>query len=829
MGNYRRTLAAATATILVSLSLYPIFYGFAWFWTGVAAVLTVALAGTLTRLRRLPVIVCLAGGLVALLLDLNIGYESPTSLFRVLPTPTSLRLLWDLVGLGFQESSKYAPPVPELPPMMFLATAGIGLTALLTDLIAVRLESAALAGLPLLLLFTEPFTLSISRTGFGMVVAFCLGTAGYLALLSSEGRDRIREWERPNPGPDELPDTRALATTGRRVGVTSVALALCIPLFIPGLHATRLFGSGQPGIGGTGAGTGTGAGVGFPDPNTQLTNELRESRPQDVFTYTTTDTSQQYFQVYVLDDLTSNDGFTLFSQPESVVGVSPNLPKAPGLTQSSYASPETTSVTLSRAVGQDDLTALPVPYPATQVLAPGQLRAEKNTLMVFDTGVHLSGLTYQVTSLDQSQIPQQALNGVPAPKGDITKYYTGYPSSYQPLRQLAEQVVAAAKAKTPFEEALALQEWLTSSQFKYTTNAPSIVDARGLVNFLTTTKRGYCQQFSFAMAVMARLLGIPSRVAYGYTAGTAEPDGTWLVTTHDAHAWPELYLQGYGWLRFEPTPGASDGGQGTAIAPAYTTQPNNPFKNPGTTSGQAPSGTTGHTPAISPQLTRLKALGEGGGAYTAPAPGLSGWQIFGLVMLGLLVLIMLAVAAPTAARWLIRRWRWRTARHGGDAALAHAAWRELRDDLVDHRAGFSLSESPRALAARVGDSLRLPPPAGAALRRVAMAEERARYAARPDTGVGLRQDCATIRRAIAAASPRRTRWLARLFPSSVITPVMIRFSQAADFSGRLNTDWFGKTIGSRRLGRSGPARAQSADETAARRSDALVTTGSRDR
>jgi transglutaminase-like putative cysteine protease len=830
MGSYRRTTAAAAATILASLSLYPIFYGFAWFWTGVAAVLTIAIAGTLTRLRRLPVLVCLAGGLVALLLDLNIGYESPTSLLRVLPTPTSLRLLWDLVGMGFHESAKYAPPVPELPPMMFLATAGIGLAALLTDFIAVRLESAALAGLPLLLLFTEPFTLSVSRTGIGMVVAFCLGTAGYLALLSSEGRDRIREWERPNPGPDELPDTRALATTGRRVGVASVALALCVPLFIPGLHATRLFGGGQPGIGGSG-GTGTGAGVGFPDPNTQLSEELHESRAQEVFSYTSSDATPQYFQVYVLDNLTPS-GWTMFSQPESLVNAAPRLPAAPGLTQTAYASSENTFVTLSRAVGQDDLSALPVPYPATEVVAQGQLRVDKSTLMVFDTGVQLSGLTYLVTSLDQSP-PPQALNDAAADPAVITSHYTYVPPSYQSLRQVAEQVVNAAKAKTQFQDAVALQDWLTSSAFKYTTDAPSIVDAHGLATFLTSTKRGYCQQFSFAMAVLARLLGIPSRVAYGYTAGTAEPGGTWEVTTHDAHAWPELYFQGYGWLRFEPTPSGADG-QGTATSPSYTQQPASVFQqSPGFNGTNKTPGYTGSPQGDSAALKhQLNIVGaSNAGASAVPPPGLSGWQIFGLAVLGLLVLIVLAAAIPAGVRQLIRRWRWRRARRHGDAAeVAHAAWHELRDDLVDYRAGFSLSETPRALAARVSESLLLPPPAMAALRRVAMAEERARYAPRPDTGTGLREDSTTIRRAIAAASSRRTRWLARLYPSSVITPAMIRFSQAADFSGRLNSDLFGTTrIGTRRLGGTRPPRNQAEGETSTRRSDALTTAGSRDR
>ena len=119
-----------------------------------------AVAGTLTRLRRLPVLACLAGGVAVLLLYLNFVFENARSLDHLLPTLTSLRWLWDLAGTGFDDAAKYAPPVPELPGMVLLAAAGIGIVAVLTDLIAVRLESAALAGLPLLLLFTEPFTLS---------------------------------------------------------------------------------------------------------------------------------------------------------------------------------------------------------------------------------------------------------------------------------------------------------------------------------------------------------------------------------------------------------------------------------------------------------------------------------------------------------------------------------------------------------------------------------------------------------------------------------------------------------------------------------------------
>ena len=317
MASHRRTIAAAAATILTSISLYPVFIGTAWFWAGAGAVLAVAGAATLTRLRRLPVPVCVVGTLAGLLLYLNLVFSNGRSWGHLLPTATSLRLLWDLAGQGFHESSKYAPPVPALSGMVLLAAAGIGITAVLTDLIAVRLGSAALAGLPLLLLFTEPFTLSISRDALGTTIAFCAATAGYLWMLSSEGRDRIREWEHKDPDPRLMPDTTAVAAAGRRVGAASMVVALCVPLIIPGLHVTRLFGGGQPGIGGHGAGAG--AGAGFPDPNTQMSNELHTTQAQVEFSYTSTATNPQYFQVYVLDNLTATQGWKIFGQ-SSVAG-----------------------------------------------------------------------------------------------------------------------------------------------------------------------------------------------------------------------------------------------------------------------------------------------------------------------------------------------------------------------------------------------------------------------------------------------------------------------------------------------------------------------------
>jgi transglutaminase-like putative cysteine protease len=810
MTSHRRTMAAAVASAAASVSLYPIFTGGLWFLAGLGAIAVVAAAGTATRLRRLPEPVCLAGGLVALLLYLNLAFSSSRSLLHVLPTPASARQLSDLVSQGFNQASKYAPPVPELSGMLLLAAGGIGIAALLTDWMAVRLGSAALAGLPLLLLFTEPFTLSVGRGFLGTTVAFCVGIAGYLGLLSSEGKDRIREWEYQNPSARDAPDTRALAAAGRRVGFASVLLALFVPLVIPGLHATRLFG-GQPGIGGhggPGASSGGGAAAGFPGVDTVLSQQLSQelnTPPQTVLIYTTAAPTPDYLQIYVLDELTDS-GWRLFSQPESLVHAGQTMPPPPGLTDMSWTTKVTTSITVARDVGPDDLDALPAPYPAIAINAKGDVQADRSTLMLFDQGTTLGGLSYSVTSLTDAP-SEQALDGAPPAPAAIRGHYLQVPAAYDSLRALALSVVAKAGAKTQLEKAIALQDWLADGTFKYTLKAPTVLDANGLSKFLTVTKSGYCQQFSFAMAVLARLLGIPSRVAYGFTSGSPVGDDEYQVTTHDAHAWPELYFSGFGWLRFEPTPSGTTG-QGTAYAPSYTYL-----------AGSSPTGTTPQSgPATAPTSPAGSSQSEaalrhnlglqlgddgaypGGGGNAVPGAssgGVNPWEVFGLVVAGLLVL---GLVAPWSARLVIRRRRWRPSRHldgpdsagSADAAWAHAAWRELRDDLADYGAGCLPSESPRAVAARAGTDLALAEPARAALGRIAMAEERARYAARPADGTGLRQDSTTVRRAIAVAVPRQSRWRGRLLPASVIGPAVNATAQAADIFGRLTPEWLSR-------------------------------------
>src|SRR4029077_1499551 len=155
-----------------------------------------------------------------------------------------------------------------------------------------------------------------------------------------------------------------------------------------------------------------------------------------------------------------------------------------------------------------------------------------------------------------------------------------------------------AKARSPYEATITIERWLRSSGgFGYDEHPPAPVGAPPLVDFLVRSKLGYCQQFAGTMALMLRYLGIPARVAVGFTSGTWK-DGSWTVTDHDAHAWVEAWFAGYSWLTFDPTPGRGE------LTATYTNPP---------ASAHAP-------PPPTPGPRRPRAAPPARAASSAPAP-----------------------------------------------------------------------------------------------------------------------------------------------------------------------------------------------------------------
>jgi transglutaminase-like putative cysteine protease len=873
------TLTAAAAVVLTSTVLFPAFIGSSWFFGGIGAVFVVAAVGTLSRLRTLPVTVCALISLISLVLYLNLIFEASRSIIAVIPSTASMSALWHLAGQGFSDAGKYAAPAPTVPPLLLLATAGIGITAVMTDLIAVRLRSAAMAGLPLLVMFTVPVALNGNRSSISIVAIFTLATCGYLALLSADGRERIRVWGRlislwrtsdsetkdatPAPGPApgrspyqvlRGPDTRSLAAAGRRVGLASIVLALCTPLLIPGLHGSHL----PTGDWVIGPGNGGSSGPGLYDPLTAAAQDLKEAKPTTVLTYTTNappslqSNYPQYLRQYAYTTLTSSGGWQPpFSASDTTVyPFNTQLPdQAAGIANDGSPLVQM-QISISKTGGfpLSSIDLLPAPYPPVRIYAPGSWEYDPSTLMVVTQHSSLNGLDYSVVSRDVDPKPA-ALRAAARPPAMAAD--TQLPSSYKlsaPLLKLALKLTNGST--TEYDKVTAIQNWLRGGGgFTYYTYAPQIENVTNLLNYLTKTKTGDCIQSAYAMTVLLRMIGIPARMAVGFTQGKETTANHYTVKTSDAHAWPEVYFSGYGWLAFAPTPG----GGGTALPTGYdgssvsSTAPQS--TGDGNTSPIAPKGNAsrlnGHlrpdggyegtgsgiipltvkppaapTPWLALALAVLAALGvicwlisilapAGHRALAArqaagPRERVSLGTVLGaLIGAGVVVLALYRVLShtkgldlghgwatvgiafgsafgaagliafflPLTCRVVVRRWRWVRAADN-DADLAHAAWEELRADLADYGVGYLPSESPRALAGRITIGLALDDAAVAAVSRIAMAEERATYAARPGDAEGLRQDGMTARRGIAAASGRTARWRARLFPASTIAAIM---------------------------------------------------------
>jgi transglutaminase-like putative cysteine protease len=778
--NHRLTLTAAAATVLASISLYSLVARTGWFWAGVGATLVVAGAGTLTRLRTLPVAVCLLAGLAALAAYLNLVFASRYSAFRLLPTPASLHHLVFLLGRANVEMAKDPPPVPAGHGVVLLAAAGIGVVAVATDLTAVRLRRPAIAGLGLLVLFCVPLTTPAHPGPVSDALVFCLGITGYLALLSADGRERVRLWGRLvrtwQSFPDRRgPDTRQLAAAGRRLGFAAVLLALCLPLIVPGLRPHQLF------AGGGGSGPPVFApSLTLPDPLVQMNQQLHEQHPQTVLMYhAPPGLTPAYLQVYVLSQLVGSDW--VLSRPAGTRAVGGGLlPMVPGLTSRTPGSTVRETISLSPYLRNpaSTLAYLPVPYAPRSLTVPGNWRVDPGTLTILTASTPLNGLRYSVTSRDiepTGQVLRQAAHYPAAVVSDLA-----VPPAYQRLAPLARQI--AAGKTSAYGRAVALQQWFRQpGNFTYSLSAPRSTGATALITFLTRTRRGYCQQFAFGMAVLARLLGVPSRVVVGYTQGTPQAKGNWLVRTSDAHAWPEMYFPGAGWLRFEPTP-SSSGGQATASVPVYSTPPPGstvPATTPTLAPAPAPTRTSaGHQSGAG---TRLRHPGPGKGPG-APSPGGRSHVPLWLILVFVAALAVAAVV-PCAARSVIRWRRWRTA--AGDTGRAHAAWREFLDDLADHRIPARASESPRALAARLGRTLSFSPADRAALDRIALAEERAQYARSPAGSGQLRADTDMVRRALGRSTGVTVRWAARVLPASRLGPARAALHNVLDVFGWL--------------------------------------------
>jgi transglutaminase-like putative cysteine protease len=165
---------------------------------------------------------------------------------------------------------------------------------------------------------------------------------------------------------------------------------------------------------------------------------------------------------------------------------------------------------------------------------------------------------YQITAAISKATEAMLAGAGSVYASEIVATYTSTVGVTRRTADLARAVVDAAGASDPFHQAKALAAYLqTDPRFSYATVAPLPSDPdRDLVDFFLfdpTGQVGYCEYFASAMVVMARTLGLPSRVAVGYAPGEQLADGVYQYRERNAHAWAEVFFPGYGWQTFEAT------------------------------------------------------------------------------------------------------------------------------------------------------------------------------------------------------------------------------------------------------------------------------------
>lgn len=624
--------AGPLAAYSTPIDMTDVWLGAALALAAVAAAVTVARA--MTRSRVIPTLV----GLVVALLLVVSTYAQTSGLGSVLPTPAALRSVWRVLDNGIQDVLFAPVPLDATDGVRAVVTVLVLIVFLVAEHLAVAWRAAGMAGAPLLL----PW-LPAALIPFDAPVAALLGVlAIWLAImaLTSDHADVSRV----PPAAAWLPAAAAI------VGLA----ALVAPLapHVPGWGAL-------PRAQGPSDGSATRLNL-----NLDLRDALTSQASSRVLTYTTTGEHVDVLRLYTATEFTgaewNRDRGDVAGGPADLGVLWPSV--AEGWDTATLDSVEISIDTLAE-------TALPITTVPRTVDVDDAWRYDGTYDEVRSATSSTAGLSYSlVYAADWISAERLAA----ASGEDPGDEYLRVPDALDSDRvgALARQIAADASATSRYEIAVALQQYLRDpTEFVYDTSA--VLTGGDAVSAFLDSRRGYCQQFATTMVMMARLMDIPARIGVGFLGGSRDPDGLYTVVGGNAHAWPELYFPGTGWVRFEPTPAvqtgappeysAGSGDDGSEPSPTATAEPSSE------PSASATPSATVSAPAT-PTPTATTPTGEAGAA--------SGGSPF--------VWVFLLGGLAGAAALVV----WLTVRRDRRAGTAHVtpvegAWSRLRAGLPE--------------------------------------------------------------------------------------------------------------------------------------------------
>lgn len=662
-------LLLVTSVAGAAISYDGVLRSWAWLYPTVVVVFATGLAVAAARLLRASHVVPSLVGLIVWAFAVCSMFLRDTSLLGFIPTAQTLEGAREALDEAWNTISFEAVPASPNVGIVALLAGALGLTALIGDAIGVACRMPAVAGVaPLSVLAVPALLKSDGPGGWG----FAVGGAAYLAALALARAEVVST---DDTGARPARPEGAAVSPSRVITLVAaiVAGALVLPALIPGFDSgafpegSRLKYFGQN--------------VGL-NPFISLGNDLRSGQGVGIIRYATDSSQPVYLQTTTVD---SFEGSTWGPDNRD----DRRQYDLGAISSETAQTAQLVSTTTVISTGNFTSPYLPVPYAPVSVSGvQGQMGWDPLNLSIKGEPGASLGQNYVVHSVTPNLTPAELAAVRTAPRG-IGLETSAVPSNVPGLVRTTAATITKG-ATTAYAKALAIQAYLRT--FTYSEQAPvqQGYDGTGmdvLEKFLEK-KSGYCIHFAAAMAVMARLVGIPSRIAVGFAPG--HPTGAtvavaglgslpeYQVDARDAHAWPQLYFEGLGWVSFEPTPS-----RGAVPSYAQTDTPAGASTNLDNPNDALRPTTTPKGATPSPSATASHPV--------SAASGKTRTEITGLVLAAALLAALIVL--PAAIRGTQRRRRLGRGVEG--------MWEELEALGLDHGLPADPADTPRSYARRL--------------------------------------------------------------------------------------------------------------------------------
>ncbi len=539
-------IALTAVTLAAVLGLRRAFLGTEWFPQLAAQVVAAHATTAYARRRGVSVAATIAVTIAFGFLAVAWIHAGETTAFGI-PTGDTFSALSNAMDDAGTVFSEVKAPTDALPGFLIASAAAIWIGAALADWAAFRVDAPLEATLPSATLFVLTAVLGADVDRVLIAALWVIPVLFFLLLRRADRLGHTATWvgDRKRTGP------RSMLVLGGALLGAAVLVAAVIGPRLPGAESEAILSLTD--IGDSGPGTRVTV-----SPLVDIRSRLVDQADVEVFSVRSP--VRSYWRLTSLDRF---DG-RIWSSNGSYGSADGDLDDGVPVASERITFEQSFSINALAQIW------LPAAYEPQSVTTPADLRYDEvSGTIIVDTDIPTSDNTdYRVTSaLPQHDAAQLAAASSEIPP-DIADRYLDLPGDFPvSVQTLAQDITNGSTSG--YEAARRLQDFF-QDEFTYDLNVGAGHSEQAIEQFVLELRRGYCEQFAGSFAAMARSIGIPARVAVGFTPGNSTPADPTLyrVRGEHAHAWPEVFLGEYGWVMFEPTPG-----RGAPFTQQYTDVP----------------------------------------------------------------------------------------------------------------------------------------------------------------------------------------------------------------------------------------------------------------